>query len=124
MNVNQCTYVLYVVSFFTGGILSIVPIIVNYMKRKEANGTWIATHFDWQIKTFWYSLVWGVVAAALLFFAGLMIFAGVFNANQELTLVAIAMGIVGVLMLLVNVIWHLYRIIRGWIALNDGRPVP
>lgn len=49
---NHVTYLLYVVSYFTAGLLWIVPIVMNYAKRHDADGTWLATHFDWQIKTF------------------------------------------------------------------------
>ena len=46
---NHITYLLYVLSYFTAGLLWIVPIFMNYAKRRDADGTWLATHFDWQI---------------------------------------------------------------------------
>ena len=54
---NHITYLLYVISYFTAGLLWVVPIIMNYAKRHDADGSWLATHFDWQIKTFWYSII-------------------------------------------------------------------
>ena len=66
---NHITYFLYVISYFTAGLLWIVPIVMNYAKRHDANGSWLATHFDWQIKTFWYSIVWFVIGIILITFA-------------------------------------------------------
>ena len=66
---NHLTYFLYVVSYFTAGLLWIVPIVMNYLKRGEAQGTWLATHFDWQIKTFWYSIVFFLIGSAIVIFS-------------------------------------------------------
>lgn len=121
---NHITYFLYVVSYFTAGLLWIVPIVMNYAKRHDADGSWLATHFDWQIKTFWYSIVWFVIGVIIITFA-----LGGFGVSMLADSGNIAIGSVllagfGLLIMISTFIWHLYRIIRGWIALTDGRPVP
>ena len=121
---NYLTYFLYVVSYFTAGLLWIVPIVMNYLKRGEAQGTWLATHFDWQIKTFWYSIVFFLIGSAIVIFSlgglGVSIFAESGHiAAGSFGLLALGFAILGV-----TVLWHLYRIVRGWIALVDKRPVP
>jgi uncharacterized membrane protein len=93
-----------VVTAFLTGWPSIIAVIINYVKRGEVRGTWLDSHFGWQIRTFWYALAW-VVLAALLF------------------VTVIGIPVAWVLLLLLG-IWVLYRIIRGWIALANGRPMP
>lgn len=120
---NHITYLLYAVSFFSAGLLWIVPIVMNYLRRGEAEGTWLATHFDWQIKTFWYSLILGIIGATLLFMSlgGLGI--SIFAESSEVAIGSIVMAIIGGLIFVAAILWHLYRIVRGWIALTDNRPV-
>lgn len=121
---NHITYLLYVVSYFTAGLLWIVPIVMNYGKRRDADGTWLATHFDWQIKTFWYSIFFFVIGTIIITFA-----LGGFGVSMLADSGNIAIGSFllagfGVLLMTFTFIWHLYRIVRGWIALTDKRPVP
>ena len=121
---NHITYLLYVLSYFTAGLLWIVPIFMNYAKRRDADNTWLATHFDWQIKTFWYSIVFFVIGVLIITFAlggfGVSMFADSNNiAIGSVLLASLCFIIMGF-----TFIWHLYRIVRGWIALTDGRPVP
>lgn len=56
---NHITYALALFSYFTAGLTWIIPIVMNYLKRDEARNTWLYSHFDWQIKTFWYSIFFG-----------------------------------------------------------------
>ncbi len=98
----------FIVTAFLSGWPSIIAVIINYVKRGDARGTWLDSHFGWQIRTFWYALLWVVIA-------GLM-------------LIVLVITIVGILVpyvfaLLVG-LWVLYRIIRGWIALAQRRPMP
>lgn len=94
----------FIVTAFVFGLPSIVAVILNYVKRADARGTFIESHFRWQIRTFWFTLLWCVI--------GGLLFATVVGA-----LVAIPMFLaVGV--------WVIYRVIRGWLALKDGKPVP
>ncbi|MGP4713117.1 hypothetical protein [uncultured Psychrobacter sp.] len=122
---NHLTYLLYVVSYFTAGLLWVVPIVMNYSKRQEADGSWLATHFDWQIKTFWYSIVWFVIGIVIVLFAlsgfGVSM---MLEAGDNLAIGSILLTGFGLIIIIVTFIWHLYRIVRGWIALTDNRPVP
>lgn len=97
-----------VLGSFLFGWPSIIAVIVNYVKRGDARGTWLESHFEWQIRTFWLALGWSVVV-------------GVVGLLLAIVLVGIAIWIVG---LFVLGIWAIYRIARGWLALRDHRPVP
>lgn len=59
-NLSHAIYALYALSLFVG-ITAIVAIVLDYIKRDDARGTWLESHFTWQIRTFWWSLVWGVL---------------------------------------------------------------
>jgi uncharacterized membrane protein len=96
-----------VVGSFIFGWPSIIAVIINYVKRGDARGTWLDSHFSWQIRTFWYAVLW----SCLVFFAGL-----------PLTLVIIGFGIWALGFFLLGV-WAIYRIAKGWMSLNDRRPV-
>ena len=121
---NHVTYLLYVLSYFTAGLLWIVPIIMNYTRRQAAEGTWLATHFDWQIKTFWYSIVFFVIGGFSLVVAFGGIGISVIADSGNLALGSILLTGLGLMIIAFTFIWHLYRIVRGWIALTDKRPVP
>jgi len=121
---NHITYLLYVISYFTAGLLWIVPIIMNYGKRRDAEGTWLATHFDWQIKTFWYSIVFFIIGTIIVTFALGGFGVSMFADSSNIAIGSFLLAGFGVLIMLFTFIWHLYRIIRGWIALTDSRPVP
>ena len=92
-----------VVGSFVGSVPSILAVVLNYIKRSDARGTWAESHYRWQIRTFWYSIVW-VLFAGLLF----------------VTLIGIpfAFAILGIL-----AIWLAYRIGKGWLRLRDRRPM-
>jgi uncharacterized membrane protein len=94
-----------VVGAFLTGWPSIIAVIVNYVQRGDARGTWVDSHFRWQIRTFWFGLLW--VSLCLVF-------------------VALTLGIgiiVAWLPLAIVTIWFIYRVVRGWIALTDRRPM-
>jgi uncharacterized membrane protein len=92
-------YVLQVLSIFVG-ITAIVGVIINYVKRDETAGTIYESHFDWQIRTFWWGLAWGVLGFILLFAFGL-----------------------GFVVWFVAGIWAIYRVVKGFLKLNDNQPV-
>jgi uncharacterized membrane protein len=93
----------FVVTAFLSGWPSIIAVILNYVKRSDVRGTFLESHFRWQIRTFWFALLWVVVALAL-----------------ALTFVGIPFAwAVAVL----DGIWVLYRIVRGWLALVSERPM-
>ena len=95
-----------VVGAFLVGWPSIIAVILNYVKRSDVRGTWLESHFRWQIRTFWFGLLW----VCLFFVFGVMTLGIIF-------LVAwIPLGLVA--------IWFVYRVVRGWLALNDRKPMP
>lgn len=96
-----------VVGAFLFGWPSIIAVIINYAKRSEARGTWLESHFQWQIRTFWLALAWALVVAGV-------------SAVLLLVLVGFATWFVGLFALGV---WSIYRIASGWLKLQDHRPI-
>jgi len=94
-----------VIGAFLTGWPSIIAVILNYVKRSEVRGTWLETHFRWQIRTFWFGLLW--ISLCFLFIVGTL---------------GIGIIVAWLPMLLVSV-WFIYRVARGWLALNDARPM-
>jgi uncharacterized membrane protein len=93
-----------VVGSFVSGLPSIVAVILNYLKRSEVRGTWLDSHFRWQIRTFWFALLWILLAVAL-----------------ALTIIGIPLAVI----LVVGAgLWVIYRVVRGWLALKDRRSMP
>jgi uncharacterized membrane protein len=122
------TYALYLFSFFSAGLTWLIAIIINYVKRGDARGTWLESHFDWQINTFWYLIVMGIIAT-LLIFAGLPAGFAAFsveNAESSFSLLSLSglLMLMGVLLWFFMFCWHLSRIIRGWLALASRKSVP
>ena len=96
-----------VVGQFVFGIPSIIAVIMNYLKRGDVRGTWLDSHFGWQLRTFWYALLWFVLI-------------GLFSAPLVLLLgLGIVTWIIGAF---VVGIWIVYRVARGWLRLRDGQP--
>ena len=96
-----------VVGSFIFGWPSIIAVIINYVKRGDARGTWLASHFEWQIRTFWFALAWAVF---------------VFLLGLPLTLLVVGFGVWAVGFFVLG-IWAIYRIAMGWSRLNDRRAV-
>ena len=94
----------FIVTAFLSGWPSIIAVILNYVKRSEVRGTWLDSHFSWQIRTFWFALLWVLIGAVL--FA---------------TLIGVPVAIV---LWIATGIWVLYRIIRGWLALTSQKTLP
>ena len=92
-----------VLGSFLFGWPSIIAVILNYVKRSDVAGTWLESHFRWQIRTFWFSLLWVLIA------------------------VAVGLTIVGLLLtaviLIAVTVWLVYRVARGWIALSGVKPM-
>jgi len=91
-------YALQIAGYFVG-LTFVAGIIVNYVKRKDVEGTWLESHFRWQIRTFWFGLLWCGIGLALL------------------------VVLVGVPILIGAAVWVLYRAIKGWIELSEGKPL-
>ena len=92
-----------VIGGFVGSVPSIIAVIINYLKRGGARGSWAASHYRWQIRTFWFALLWLIIAMLLV-----------------VTLVGAPVGI-GLLIALT--LWLIYRIARGWVRLLDKQPM-
>ena len=90
------------------GVLGIVGLIVCYVKRSDAAGTWVASHFSWLIGMFWWSLAWTVIGFAILFTLGWILIG-----------IPIAIGI-----FIAVDIWVIYRLVKGYLLFKDSRAIP
>ena len=97
-NVTLVVYGLQALSFFFGGP-ALIGLIINYVKRDDARGTLYESHFNWQIRSFWWGLLWLVVG-------GVLVFVGV-----------------GLIILFVSWVWMIYRVVKGWLKLIEGKAV-
>jgi len=96
--VATIVYALQAAGFFLG-ITWIAAVIIDYVKKDDATGTWLASHYRWQIRTFWWGLLWGVLGGIL------------------------ALVVVGFLILAADAIWIIYRIAKGWLRLSENREI-
>jgi uncharacterized membrane protein len=94
-----------IVGAFLTGWPSIIAVILNYVKRSEVRGTWLESHFRWQIRTFWFGLLWVSLCLAFV----------ILTFGIGILIAWLPMGLVG--------LWFVYRIVRGWVALTDRRPM-
>ena len=94
-----------IVFAFLFGWPSIIAVILNYVKRDEVRGTWLESHFRWQIRTFWFGLLWISLCALFI----------ILTLGIGILIAWLPIGLVG--------FWFIYRVIRGWLALNDRRPM-
>jgi uncharacterized membrane protein len=91
-----------------GGIVGLIGIIMAYVKRGDATGTWLASHYRWLIRTFWFSLLWGCIGAIIF-----------------VLLAIVVIGIIiGAAIWIATALWVIYRIIRGYLLFKDSKPVP
>ena len=90
------------------GLPSVIALIINYVKRGDVRGTWLESHFNWQIRTFWWVLLWAVLIVVV---------------SLPLTLVVIGFA-TWYLGLAVLGVWAVYRIARGWLRLQGRQPMP
>lgn len=97
-SVTTLIYALYAASILVG-ITAIVAIVMNYIKKDDVAGTFLESHFRWQIRTFWFGLLWSVVGIVLM------------------------VVLVGWAVLFANTVWMIYRIVKGWLRLNDNKPM-
>lgn len=98
---KQITMVVYALQAlsFAFGVTALVGLIINYIKRDDVAGTVYQSHFDWQIRTFWWGLLWAVIGVVL------------------------AIVFVGFAILFVAWVWAIYRVVKGWLKLTEGKPV-
>ena len=93
----------FIVTVFVFSVPSVIALILNYLKRAEARGTYLQSHFRWQIRTFWFGALWCAIGAVLM-----------------LTIVGIPLAWA---LFVATGIWLAYRVIRGWLALKGGRAI-
>lgn len=101
--VNGVLSTAFIITAFLTGWPSILAVVLNYVKREDTRGTWLYSHFMWQIRTFWYALLWLVVAAFML--------------------ITIVLAPLAYLVVVFTGIWVLYRIVRGFLRLSDRKPM-
>ena len=96
---KQLTTIVYALqaASFLLGITFIIAVIINYVKKSDVRGTWIESHFRWQIRTFWFAILWSIIGLFSIFF------------------------VIGYFLFIANSIWIIYRIVKGWLRLNDGK---
>jgi len=97
---TMLVYALQAAGFLLPPVVWIVAVIINYVRKEDVAGTWLESHFRWQIRTFWFGLLWAVLGAILFVL------------------------IVGWFILAADAIWIIYRIVKGWLNLSENRPVP
>ena len=97
----------FIVTGFLFGLPSIVAVILNYVKRGDVRGTFLESHFRWQIRTFWFALLWIVVASLV-----------------SIPLMLVLVGFVTLWIAIVGIgLWVIYRVARGWIRLMSSEPM-
>ena len=96
-NIATVVYGLQILGVFLGGVPTLIGLIINYVKRADVHGTLAQSHFRWQIRTFWFALLWAVIGVVLM---------AVF---------------IGVAILVADGIWVIYRVVKGWLYLNDRK---
>jgi len=95
-NITMVVYGLQAASFFFG-ITAIAAVIINYIKKDDVQNTWLASHFRWQIRTFWFGLLWGGIGALTV-------------------IIGVGFAVLGI-----AAIWIIYRIVKGWLRLSEGK---
>ncbi len=98
ITLTKIIYLLQALGYITG-LSYIAAVIVNYIKIDEVKGTWLESHFQWQIRTFWYSLLWFMLGGITFFI------------------------IIGYFIIVAATFWVIYRIIKGWLRLIDHKPM-
>jgi len=97
----------FIVTAFLFGLPSIIAVVMNYIRRSDARGTYLESHFSWQLRTFWFALLWVTV---------------VFLLSLPLFLILVGFVTFPIGIFIVGV-WVIYRVARGWLKLKDGQPV-
>jgi uncharacterized membrane protein len=98
----------FIATAFVFSIPSIIAVIMNYVRRNDVRGTWLDSHFSWQLRTFWWAALW-IVVISVISFPLILLF------GLGLITMWIGIALVG--------LWILYRVVRGWLALKDRRAI-
>ncbi|MEO5861794.1 MAG: hypothetical protein ABIW48_09130 [Burkholderiales bacterium] len=100
LRITHVIYGLLGLGLLLGWFPAVIGVILNYVKLESVKGTWLESHFRWQIRTFWWGLLWAVI--------GIITY----------------LIVVGWIILIADGIWILYRVIKGWLNLNEKKPMP
>ena len=93
------TYICFAVGFVTGGLGSIVGVVLAYLQRDDAAGTWQESHYTWLIRTFWIGFLGGIISIVLTFV------------------------IIGIFTSIALLVWFIVRIVKGWMAYDKKQPI-
>ena len=94
----------FIVWGFAASLPSLIAVVLNYWHQADVRGTWLESHFSWQIRTFWFAWLWILFALLL-----------------AITLIGIPLAF---LLIAGAGLWVLYRVVRGWWVLSERRPLP
>ena len=97
----------FIATAFLFGIPSIIAVVMNYIRSSDARGTYLESHFSWQLRTFWFALLWVTLAFVL---------------SIPLMIVVIGFATFWLGVVIVGV-WVIYRVARGWLKLKDGQAI-
>jgi uncharacterized membrane protein len=97
----------FIITAFVFGLPSIVAVVMNYVRRSDARGTYLESHFTWQLRTFWLAMLWMIVLAVL-------------AALFAVTIIGLPLAVVFFGGMIGVGFWAVYRIVRGWLKLKDG----
>lgn len=97
-NLTTIIYALYAASLVVA-FTAIIAIVLNYVKKSDVAGTYLESHFRWQIRTFWFSVLWAILGSATMFIG------------------------IGWLILAAGLVWFIYRIAKGWLRVSEGKPM-
>lgn len=103
-NIAMIVYGLQLIGVLTAGMAFIVAIVINYIKREDVQNSWLESHFDWQIRTFWTALVWGVI-------------------GMIAAITVVLLPITWIILFVITV-WVIYRAIKGLFNLLENKPMP
>ena len=96
-----------IIGAFVFGVPSIIAVIINYVKRSDVRGTFLESHFRWQIRTFWFAALWATLGVLL-----------------WIVLAIVLIGfLIGPAVLMLTGFWVIYRVVRGWLALRDRHAI-
>ena len=108
LRITHIVYGLLGLGLLLGWFPAVIGVILNYVKLEDVQGTWLESHFRWQIRTFWWGLLWAVI--------------GIITRFQ--LVVSLDLIVIGWFILIADGIWILYRVIKGWLNLNASKPMP
>jgi uncharacterized membrane protein len=110
VGITHIIYGLHLLAPFTFWTLAIVAMIVGYVKKTDVSGSWLESHYAWLSRTFWWGILWAIVAWTIFWLLGVL---------------TLGVGMLVLWILPVAVfVWYLYRVIRGWLRLADQKPAP